>query len=182
MKSCLWPEGPGKLSSGLDGTKLTGIWNASSSRRGREGSARGFNPISANLLDLGTPTSSPLQPMAETRTRTRTIEERLRATRNEPRRGRGSLSLGPPESFSFFDRTRTRPRPRPRNFSLPAKGSICEGPQSNKLALMGFQPREPGPRRRTLKERQIKRRHNTGQTCKHLSPFQGEPFVWMVPR
>src|SRR5580658_10581950 len=112
MKSCLWPEGPGKLSSGLDGTKLTGIWNASSSRRGREGSARGFNPISANLLDLGTPTSSPLQPMAETRTRTRTrtstIEERLRARRNEPRRGRGFLSLGPPESFSFFDRTRTR--------------------------------------------------------------------------
>jgi hypothetical protein len=75
-----------------------------------------------------------------TRTRTSTIEERLRATRNEPRRGRGFLSLGPPESFSFFDRTRTRTRPRTRNFSLPAKGSICEGPQSNKLALMGLKP------------------------------------------
>ena len=34
----------------------------------------------------------------------------------------------------------------------------------------------------TLKGRQIKRRHNAGQTCTHLSPFQGEPFVWMVPR
>jgi hypothetical protein len=33
-----------------------------------------------------------------------------------------------------------------------------------------------------LKGRQIKRRHNTGQTCTHLSPFQGEPFGWMVPR
>ena len=146
--------------------------------KGLYGSAQGFNPISANLLDLGTPTSSPLQPMAETSTRTRTstIEERLRARRNEPRRGRGFLSLGPPESFSFFDRTRTR------NFSLPAKGSICEGPQSNKLALMGFQPREPGPRRHALRGRQIKRCHNTGQTCTHLSPFQCEPFVGMVPR
>ena len=33
-----------------------------------------------------------------------------------------------------------------------------------------------------LKGRQIKHRHNTGQTCTDLSPFQGEPFVWMVPR
>jgi hypothetical protein len=32
-----------------------------------------------------------------------------------------------------------------------------------------------------LKGRQIKRRHNTGQTCSYLSPFQGETFVWMVP-
>jgi hypothetical protein len=55
-------------------------------------------------------------------------------------------------------------------------------PKSNKLALMGFQPREPGPRRHALRGRQIKRCHNTGQTCTHLSPFQGEPFVWMVPR
>jgi hypothetical protein len=55
-------------------------------------------------------------------------------------------------------------------------------PKSNKLALMGFQPREPGPRRHALRGRQIKRCHNTGQTCTHLSPFQGEPFVGMVPR
>jgi hypothetical protein len=33
-----------------------------------------------------------------------------------------------------------------------------------------------------LKGRQIKRHHNTRQTCTGLSPFQGEPFVWMVPR
>jgi hypothetical protein len=90
--------------------------------KGQEDSAQGFNPISANLLDLGTPTSSLLQPMAETstRTRTRTIEERLRARRNEPRRGQGFLSLGPPESFLFFDRTRTRTR----NFSLPAQATF----------------------------------------------------------
>src|ERR1700733_400831 len=86
--------------------------------KGQEDSAQGFNPISANLLDLGTPTSSLLQPMAETSTRT--IEERLQARRNEPRRGQGFLSLGPPESFSFFDRTRTRPR----NFSLPAQATF----------------------------------------------------------
>src|ERR1700730_17730805 len=43
-------------------------------------------------------------------------------------------------------------------------------------------PGTPSPRRGALKGRQIKRRHNTGQTCTHLSPFQGEPFVWMVPR
>jgi hypothetical protein len=33
-----------------------------------------------------------------------------------------------------------------------------------------------------LEGRQTRRCHNTGQTCTHLSPFQGEPFVWMVPR
>jgi hypothetical protein len=38
------------------------------------------------------------------------------------------------------------------------------------------------PRRRALKGRQIKRRHNAAQRCTHLSPFQGEPFVWMFPR
>jgi hypothetical protein len=108
--------------------------------KGLYDSTQGFNPISANLLDLGTPKSPLLQPMAETSTRTRTIEERLRTRRNEPKRGRGFLSLGPPESFSFFDRTRTRTRPRTRNFSLPAPGSICEGPQSNKLALIGLKP------------------------------------------
>jgi hypothetical protein len=41
----------------------------------------------------------------------------------------------------------------------------------------GFNPGNPGPRRRALKGRQIERRHNTCQTCKHFSPFQGEPFV-----
>ena len=46
----------------------------------------------------------------------------------------------------------------------------------------GFNPGNTVPRRRALKGRQIKRRHNAGQTCMHLSPFQGEPFVWMVPR
>jgi hypothetical protein len=46
----------------------------------------------------------------------------------------------------------------------------------------GFNPGNTVPRRRALKGRQIKRRHNTGQTCTHLSPFQGEQFVWMVPR
>jgi hypothetical protein len=46
----------------------------------------------------------------------------------------------------------------------------------------GFNPGNPDPRRRALKGRQINRRHHTGQTCTHLSPFQGEPFVWMVPR
>jgi hypothetical protein len=46
----------------------------------------------------------------------------------------------------------------------------------------GFNPGNPGPRRRALKGRQMKRGHNTGQTCTHLSPFQGEPFVSMVPR
>jgi hypothetical protein len=34
----------------------------------------------------------------------------------------------------------------------------------------------------TVPRRQIKRRHNAAQTCTHLSPFQGELFVWMVPR
>jgi hypothetical protein len=46
----------------------------------------------------------------------------------------------------------------------------------------GFNPGNTVPRRRALKGRQIKRRHNAGQACTHLSPFQGEPFVWMVPR
>jgi hypothetical protein len=32
-----------------------------------------------------------------------------------------------------------------------------------------------------LKGRQIKGRNNRGQMCIHLSPFQGEPFIWMVP-
>ena len=38
------------------------------------------------------------------------------------------------------------------------------------------------PPRRAPKGRRIKRRHNAAQTCTHLSPFQGELFVWMVPR
>src|SRR5580700_8386004 len=50
--------------------------------------------------------------------------------------------------------------------------------------IRGFNPGNTVPRRRALQGRQIKRRHNTGQTCTHLSPLQlqGEPFVWMVPR
>src|ERR1700729_543886 len=80
------PKGAAGLSPGLNGTKIRRVWDVSSPRRGREGSARGFNP-----------------------------------------------------------------------------GNTVR-------------------RRRALKGRQIKRRHNAGQTCTHLSPFQGEPFVWMVPR
>jgi hypothetical protein len=40
------------------------------------------------------------------------------------------------------------------------------------------------PRRRALKGRQIKRRHNAGQTCTHLTPLQlqGESFILRVPR
>jgi hypothetical protein len=50
-------------------------------------------------------------------------------------------------------------------------------PKGPKDSARGFNPGDPGPRRRALKGRQIKRCHNTGQTCTHLWPFQGEPFV-----
>jgi hypothetical protein len=50
-----------------------------------------------------------------------------------------------------------------------------------RVSARGFNPGDPVPRRRALKGRQIKRRHNTGQTSTHLSPLQGEAFVWMVP-
>jgi hypothetical protein len=48
-KTCL-EEGPRGLGPGLNGTKISRIRSASSHQRGREDSARGFNPISANSM------------------------------------------------------------------------------------------------------------------------------------
>ena len=56
-------------------------------------------------------------------------------------------------------------------------------PEGVERVQPGVSTREHWPTAaRALKGRQIKHRHNAGQACTHLSPFQGEPFVWMVPR
>jgi hypothetical protein len=72
------------------------------------------------------------------------------------------------ESPPAFKDTRTR------NFSLPAKGSICEGPQSNKLALIGLKPRgrpeQALARRRAEPSRPI-RGEEASQVSLNLAPF-----------
>ena len=81
----------------------------------------------------------------------------------------------PRASFSLFNRNRTRARPRPRPLLLLGRARIY-----NKLALMGFQPREPSPsRRRAPKLRGIR----TSPKSAYLSAIlRSVPLRTLVPK
>jgi hypothetical protein len=99
-----------------------------------------FHRISANLLDLGTPTSSLLQAMQK----------------RERERGRSKNDCGRretnPDEDEVFSPSDLQNRFRSSIVlvlelvlalvsAIACRGSICEGPQSDKLALMGLKPR-----------------------------------------